>query len=146
MNHGTQLSPAEFAAMWGTELLALVPEELFGEPVAGPPLLASALFCEAFGPLCPEPPPFPPDEVEDPPEPLVWVLEEEEEELGATGIVDWGVPLEPEELGLLLLPPPPTPGSAEPYWSWEGELAPAVGGSTAAKSAITEIATTNRGV
>lgn len=146
MNHGTQLSPAESAAMCGTELLELLPGVLVGFAVEA--VLACPAFpCEPpLEPLCPEPPPFPPEAVEEElplPEPPLCVLEEE---LGATGIVEEGVPLEPDELGLLLPPPPPTPGSADPYWSWEGEVAPAVGTSTAAKSAITAIAATNRGM
>jgi hypothetical protein len=128
--------------MCGTELLSLLPEGLLVEFDAGVALAWLALF-ETFEPPCPEPPPFPPEVLEELPvsEPLVL-----EEELGATGMVDSAVPLEPEELGLLLLPPPPTPGSADPYWSCEGELAPAVGASTAAKRAITAIAAMNLGM
>jgi hypothetical protein len=142
MNHGTQLSPAESAAMCGTELLAGVPVLVF---VLAPVGVAFAwlLFCEAFEPPCEDPPPFPPEAVEALPvsEPLVWVLDEE---LGATGMVDCA--LELDELGLPPPLPPPTPGSADPYWSWEGDEAPAVGARTARKSAITETAIASRGV
>ena len=86
------------------------------------------------------PPPFPPEEVDL--EPLFCALDDE---FGATGIVGCPVPLGLDVLGL---PPPlpPTPGRADPYWSCDGEVAPAVGASTPANSAITASAIANRGI
>jgi hypothetical protein len=63
MNHGTQLSPAESAAMWGTELL---PAFCALDGLAPDPFPADAL---AWLPFCEEPPPEPPWELP-PPLPL----------------------------------------------------------------------------
>jgi hypothetical protein len=146
MNHGTQPSPAESAAICGTGWP--VCRALVGE------LRLSPGFADAWSPWCDEPPFEPP--CEDPPalppepvasEPVASEPVDDELELGATGIVDSAVPLGVlDVLGLPLGFPPPTPGRADPYWSCEGELAPAVGAHTAAKSAITATAIANRGM
>jgi len=141
MNHGTQPSPAESAAICGTGWPVCC--ALVGE------LRLLPGFAAAWSPWWDEPPCEP--ACEDPPalpsEPVASEPVDDELELGATGIVDSAVPLGVfDVLGLPLPFPPPTPGRADPYWSCEGELAPAVGTHTAAKSAITATAIANRGM
>jgi hypothetical protein len=62
-----------------------------------------------------------------------------DEESGATGIFVWEPPLE-----LLLLPPFPPPGSAEPYWSPAGEFASATGAAISPTTATQAIPSTVR--
>jgi hypothetical protein len=120
MNHGTQLSPAESAAMCGTDWFAFDAEIGFGPPPEPRPdglaLLLLPLCCDELAFELVFEDPLPPAVELDVvgAEPLVVGVVAEE--LGATGIVDSGVPLGlPDELEL---PPPllpPTPGMAEPY-------------------------------
>ena len=157
MKNGTQLSPAESAAMCGTDWPVFCAWTGFGPlselfPAAAG--LASLLsFWEPpFESAWADPPVLPPelDSAEAPvgSELVVGVVDDE---LGATGIVvSWTVdPALPlgllDVLGVPLPFPLPAPGMADPYWSWEGEVAAAVGASGAATSAITASAVASRG-
>src|SRR3954454_13112874 len=107
MNHGTQPSPAESAAICGTEWPVFC--ALVGELRPSPGFAAAwswllPLLEPPFEPACEDPPP---PELEEEPvgsELVVGVVVGAvDDELGATGMVDSAVPLELDVLGL---PPP----------------------------------------
>src|SRR4051794_3130299 len=142
MKNGSQLSPAESAAICGTEW----PAELLRLTESGPPgPVSDALLAPPFCPLCDEPPAdllslalaLVALESLEPPF-AVWPVDDES---GATGIVVGEPPLVFEPL---VLPPLPPPGSAEPYWSPAGEPASATGAAISPTAATQVIPSTMR--
>jgi hypothetical protein len=152
MKNGTQPSPAESAAICGTEWLVFSePTTLAAESSLAAAWPLSASPCEEPAALSapPEDPAFAPLDSSLPPAAAVSAaVSPLDEDSPATGIVASAPLPELDPLVLSSPPPPPTPGSAEPYWSVAGAPASATGAATSAAAAsdTTAKASANHGM